>query len=296
MLAKLVTLVKSKTAIAVLGVVLVGGSGGAVAMAATTGHLSTLGINLNMSDSQTKTPESTESPDSHGHTTSVVGLLTACNTTATPNTISVKDKAGKSWTFVITTGANGTRFNGDTETASTTKGDNSANAGGASTGDHTGGASTSAHAAPTLADICATANIGARNVEVQATANGSSYDAWKVTLQGPASANHDSNSSDSKGGSTSGDNSGSEGSQATPEPKDYEGTVTAVSANGFTLTHNGASFTVVVTATTHFSNGASLATLQVNAHVSVAGTVSGSTLTATYIEVSAPDATSTANH
>ncbi len=64
--------------------------------------------------------------------------------------------------------------------------DTGANSGGASTGDTTGGASTSAAARtpPTLADVCATANIGARIVEVQATPDGANYDAWKVTLQG----------------------------------------------------------------------------------------------------------------
>jgi hypothetical protein len=259
-------------------------------MAATTGHLSPLGVDLGASTDQTKTPEKAETPDSHAHTTSVEGLLAACDTTATPNTISVTDKAGKSWTFVITTT---TKFNGDTESESSAKGDNSAHAGGASTGDHSGGASTgdtSAHAAPTLANVCATANIGARDVEVQATADATDstkLDAWKVTLQGPASSKNDGQSGDSTdhSGAGSSTGSGSEGSQSTPEARQYDGTVTAVSATGFTMTHNGVSYNVTVSATTHFSNGASLSALQVNAHVSVGGTLSGTSITATFVEV-----------
>lgn len=194
MLAKIATLAKSKAAIAVLGVVLVGGGSSAVAVAATTGHLSTLGVDLNSAGKSS-------SADSHAHTVGVEGLLVACNTTTTPNTISVKDKDGKSWTFVV---SSTTKFNGAVHTegsgstganaggASTAKGDNSANAGGASTN----------HTAATLADICATANLNTRDVQVQATPNGSAYDAWKVTLQGQGSANGGS-STDSNGGDSS---------------------------------------------------------------------------------------------
>lgn len=286
MLAKLATLVQSKTALAVLGVVLVGGGSGAVAVAATTGHLSTLGVNLSSAEG-TKTAESTETPDSHAHTTAVEGLLTGC----TANSISVKDSAGKPWTFVV---SSTTKYNGDTSTtgagASSAKGDNSANAGGASTG----GAST-AHAAPTLKDVCAFA--GARDVQVQATANGTEYDAWKVTLQGPGSAKSggDTSSSDSKGSTSESKGSSTDGQNA-PESKSFGGTVTAVSASGFTLSHDGVSVQVTVSATTHFSGASSLSALAVNSHVTVTGTLSGSTLTATSVEVSAPESTATSGN
>ena len=46
MLSKALTLVKSKAAAAVLGVLLVGGGGSAVAVAATQGHLNGLGLQL----------------------------------------------------------------------------------------------------------------------------------------------------------------------------------------------------------------------------------------------------------
>lgn len=228
MLGKLAMLIQSKTALAVLGVVLVGGSGGAVAAAAATGHLTTRGVNLNSETASTKTP------DSHAHTVGVEGLLVGCGA----NTLTVKDSAGKSWTFVVSAT---TKINGDTHVArsgasstpgagnshaggnsgvtgagaSSAKGNNSAHAGANSAkGDnssHAGGASAnganSAHSAPTLADVCTETNIGSRNVQVQATPDGANYDAWKVTLQGPGSANagaagDDSSNADS---SSSGD-------------------------------------------------------------------------------------------
>ncbi len=220
MLGKLALLIQSKTALAVLGVVLVGGSGGAVAAAAATGHLTAHGVNLNTESASTKTP------DSHAHTVGVEGLLTACSTTA--KTLTVKDSAGKSWTFVVSattkitgdthvasTGASGTPGAGNSQAGgnsggnSSAKGDNSAHAGDNSShaGGNSAGGDNSAHSAPTLADVCTATNIGSRHVQVQATPDGATYDAWKVTLQGPGSANagaagHDSSNADS---SSSGD-------------------------------------------------------------------------------------------
>lgn len=260
MLSKVLAVTHSKVALAVLGAVLVGGGGSAVAVAATTGHLSTLGVNV--ASEHSNSPSS----DSHAHTIGVEGLLTACSALTPPATITVND-GHKSWTFVVsaTTKINGdtnadTSHNGGNSTgagASSAKGDNSTHAGGASTGSastgagassakgdnsahagdnsaHTGGASSnagdnsanagdnSAHAAPTLADVCASANIGVRDVQVQATKNGSTYDAWKVTLQGPGSANGDGSSSgdssshgaDSNGASSNGASSNGASSNA----------------------------------------------------------------------------------
>jgi hypothetical protein len=243
MLGKLAMLIQSKTALAVLGVVLVGGSGGAVAAAAATGHLTTHGVNLNTESASTTTP------DSHAHTVGVEGLLTACSTTA--NTLTVKDSAGKSWTFVVSAT---TKFNGDTHPASngassaqgtdsshagghsdmtgagdsSAQGDNSAHAGdnsaqgdnSAHAGDNSAkgdnsahadgssaGSGTMTHSAPTLADVCTTTNIGSRNVQVQATPDGATFDAWKVTLQGPGNADAGAagNDSSNAGSNSSGD-------------------------------------------------------------------------------------------
>ena len=215
MLAKIAAIAQSKVALAALGVVLVGGGGGAVAVAATTGHLSTLGVNLNSEKSANAS--STETPDSHAHTMGVEGLLVSCSTTTPPATIVVKDSKGAQWTFNV---SDTTKFNGDTQTASqsagaqggssatgagasSAKGDNSAKGGSSSKGDN----SASAHAAPTLAQVCALA--GSRDVQVQATPNGSAYDAWKVTVQGPGSIKGDSSEggASTDGSSTKGDSS-----------------------------------------------------------------------------------------
>lgn len=258
MLAKIAAVAQSKVALAVLGVVLVGGGGSAVAVAATTGHLSTLGVNLN---SEKSDAQSTETPDSHAHTTGVEGLLVSCSATTLPASITVKDSKGASWTFAVSAT---TKFNGDTESesqgaagASSAKGDNSTHAGDGS--DHSGagsatgsGASSakgdsstqagdtgdnsthtgdnSAHTAPSLATICAFA--GKRDVEVQATQNGSGYDAWKVTVQGPGSVNgsSDGGSSDkgsssmggsSEGSSSAGDSSTKGAGSGVPTPTDH---------------------------------------------------------------------------
>ena len=304
MLAKLSTVLKSKVALAALGAIVVGGGGGAVAVAANTGHLQTLGINLNVG-SDTKSPDASETPDSHAHSVSVEGLLTACDTTDTPNTVSVTDKAGKSWTFIITST---TRFNGEQSSkhsggnsnGGASTGDNSAN-GGSSSGDNSanGGSSSSQASALTLADVCASANLNTRKVEVEATPDGANYDAWKVTLQGAPENNQNNGDNSGKGGdnsSNSGDSSsheGSDSSKASNEQNQVNGTVTSVGANSFTLQTANGTFTVNVSATTHFSGVDSLSALQTNSQVSVQGTVSGTTITAASVEVR--DSSSTPN-
>lgn len=242
MLEKVAAFAKTKAALALLGVAVVGGGGGAVAVAATSGHLSTMGVNLNTSNGD----------HNDGDHTSVEGLLTGC----TSSTLSVKDRDGKSWTFAVTST---TKFNGDVKSGTT--GDSSAKpeateAAGSETGDHSGtstGASTakgsesdhsgtstakgsesdhagsstgssSQHAGSstsndskgdtashqvTLAQVCAAANINTRDVQVQATKTSSGYTAEKVTLQGPGSANGDSSTGDSSKGDGSSSNEGS---------------------------------------------------------------------------------------
>ncbi|HET9109772.1 MAG TPA: hypothetical protein VFN78_02995 [Ktedonobacterales bacterium] len=233
MLSKIAAIAQSKVAVAALGVVLVGGGGGAVAVAATTGHLSTLGINLNSEKSPNA--QASETPDSHAHTVGVEGLLVSCSATTAPATIVVKDGKGVSWTFNVSAT---TKYNGDTETAShaaggsstdgagasSAKSDNSTHAGGSSTdgagassakGDNsTNAGDNSTHAAPTLAEVCAFA--GSRDVQVQATPNGSAHDAWKVTVEGPGSIKGDSSEggASTEGNSTRGSDS-SEGGSST---------------------------------------------------------------------------------
>lgn len=280
MLAKLTALAQSKTAIAVMGLVLVGGGSGAVAVAATTGHLKTLGVDLNVtgSNSADSKAAASETPDSHAHSIGVEGLLNSCSATTAPANLLVTDSHGKQWTFVVSAT---TKLNGDESGAnggaSTAKGDNSTNAGGASTG----GNSANAGPAMTLTTICAATNHG---VQVEATQNGTEYDAWKVTLQGRESSKSGSEGSSTESSSDKGSSSSDNSGQSSTESKSFEGTATGVSATGFTLTSHGVSYQVVLTATTHVSG-----TLAENSQVSVEGTLSGTTVTALYIEVSKPD-------
>ena len=237
MLEKVAAFAKTKAALALLGVAVVGGGGGAVAVAATSGHLSTMGVNLNTSNGD----------HNDGDHTSVEGLLTGC----TSSTLSVKDRDGKSWTFAVTST---TKFNGDVKSGTT--GDSSAKpeateAAGSETGDHSGtstGASTakgsesdhsgtstakgseSDHAGSstsndskgdteshevTLAQVCAAANINTRDVQVQATKTSSGYTAVKVTLQGHGDEKGDSSTGDSSKGDSSSSN---EGGSSTAKP------------------------------------------------------------------------------
>lgn len=275
MLTKLAAALHSKVAIAVLGVILVGGGGSAVAVAATTGHLTTLGIHLN-STAGSDSAKSTTTPDSHANTVGVEGLLTACDATA--NQISVTDSANKVWVFTVSAT---TTYNGDANTsqqgASSAQGDNSANAGSASDG----GAST-VHTAITLTELCTFVNT--RDVQVQATPDGANYDAWKVTLQGPGTSNSNGDSSSSNGSGSS-----SNGNSNAPAAKAFEGTVTAVSSSSFTLLSKGTSYQVTVTSTTVLQGASAVDAITLNSHAAVTGTLSGSTIAATTVVVSAPD-------
>jgi Domain of unknown function (DUF5666) len=85
MVSKALLVVKSKVALAVLGVVLVGGGGTAVAVAATGGHVPVLSALAG--HSTTKTADSGSDAASHAHTVSLEGVLKSYDATA--HTISV---------------------------------------------------------------------------------------------------------------------------------------------------------------------------------------------------------------
>ena len=234
MMPKLLTLVKSKTAVAVAGVLLVGGSGGAVAVAAQTGHLNGIGLQL------ATTKGDSSASDSNGEHAHAEGLLTACSTSGS---ISVTDEKGTVYTFNVTSD---TKFVGDTHesthegsstaggasTNGTTHGDSST-AGGASTnatthGDSsTAGEKSGANTASTftLSDLCALVNKV--KVQVQATAASSSDktpDAAKVTVEGPGTDNS-TDSNGSSGASTEG-TPGAEGTHTPEGTPGAEGTST----------------------------------------------------------------------
>jgi hypothetical protein len=160
MLTKLAALAHSKVALAIIGAALVGGTGTAAALAATSGHLP-----LTHAITQDKgTPEAKETPKAdsdHAHSVSVEGVLKAYN--AGGKTISVQAKDAKSPT-TIAVDAN-TKVNGEQ--------------------------------ASSLGDLAK--NIG-HDVQVQADkqSNGSLL-AWKITLQG-ADNGSDNNSGDDNDG------------------------------------------------------------------------------------------------
>lgn len=105
MTAKLLALVHNKIALAVIGVMLVGGSGAAVA-AATHGQL---GLASSAAAQSTHTSKADDNSGNHAHTVSIEGKLTAYDTNA--KTISVQTEDSKSPT-TIKVDAN-TRVNGE---------------------------------------------------------------------------------------------------------------------------------------------------------------------------------------
>ena len=102
MLAKVLTVVKSKAALAVLGVALVGG--GTVAAFAATGHQ--VPFTGNHADAAAKPDTAHNAHNKHGHTVSIEGVLKSYNAGA----ISVQSKDGTSTTITVNAD---TRINGD---------------------------------------------------------------------------------------------------------------------------------------------------------------------------------------
>lgn len=247
MLTKLTTLVKGKVAAAVIGVILVGGSGGAVAVAATQGHLN--GLGLQMASNQN---DSTETPDSHSKDGShAEGKLTACDTTA--NTIGVTDEHGTAFTFDVTSS---TKFVGEIH------------------GNDKGGSTSASNPTFGLTDLCALVNKVKVQVQATASTSGSTttFNADKITVEGSGT------------GDSSGDSTDKPESTETPDAQhDFSGTVGTVTGTSFTLTVNGVQYTV--DATNAKFDGGSLATLAAGAKVQVEGAASGTTITATNVEV-----------
>lgn len=177
MLAKALTVVKSKIALAVLGVALVGGGGSAVALAASSGHLSGLGLQMASSHGDSSTNGNQGKSNDRGH---AEGTLTACD--ATGGAITVTDEAGTATTFTVN--AN-TTFVGDIHE------------------NDSGGSTSASKPAFTLSDLCALVNKVKVQVQATTSTSGSTttYDATKVTVEGSDTTG---SSSDSSGGDSSG--------------------------------------------------------------------------------------------
>jgi hypothetical protein len=170
MLAKVLTVVKSKVALAVLGVILVGGGGGAVAAAASSGHLQGLGLQLGVSRGDSTHGKS----DNRGH---AEGMLTACDATA--GTITVTDAGGTASVFTVTST---TTFVGDIH------------------GNNKGGSTGASNPTFTLTDLCALVNKVKVQVQATASTSGSTttYDATKVTVEGQGTSGDGSSDSTGK--------------------------------------------------------------------------------------------------
>ncbi len=164
MLSKLATLVKSKAAAAVLGVLLVGGGGSAVALAASQGHLN--GVGLQMAASQKQA--SGKAGDNSGSTSRAhaEGMLTACSATS----IQVKDEHQGTVTFTVN---KDTRFNGHIH------------------GNDSNGATSASKPAFTIDSLCKLVNKVKVQVRGTAATSGgkTTKTATKVTVQGPGTAN-----------------------------------------------------------------------------------------------------------
>jgi len=248
MLSKVLAVVQSKAALAVLGVVLVGGGGSAVAFAATGHQLPFMGSQA----TATAKPDAThEANGNHAHTVSIEGVLKSYSGgTITVSASNVHSDDGKP---EATEKPDATEKPEATRTTTTTTMTITVN-------DKT---NVNGENASKLADL--SKNIGHR-VQVQADKQSDgSLVAWKVTVQGAdGQGGNNSSNNDGKG---SGD--GSTGAQTHV----LAGKVTSVGSGSFVMQlADGSTKTVTVNAQTAFRGSAhSLAELKANERVAVVG-------------------------
>jgi Domain of unknown function (DUF5666) len=207
-LGKAALVVKSKVALAVLGVLVAGGGGTTVALAAT-GHLPTLPTAQNSSHAS----DNQGNGDNHGHTVGLEGTLKAYDAGA--HTVSVLGQNATSATTITVNDQ--TQVNGDQAT--------------------------------TLSDLAT--NIG-HKVQVQSTKQSDgSLIAWKITVEGAQDTQ----------------------SQGSISRREFVGTVSSVTTNGFVIkTATGDLVTIVTQSRTSFAGGAS-STVKVGMRVEVQGAV-----------------------
>lgn len=254
MLTKVLALLNSKVALAVVGALVISGGGAAAVATAATGHVPILGTTVGQASSHTSTSTSAEvAAETHAHSQTFVGVLKSYDATA--HTISVQPRQGNPVTITVDAQ---TKVNG-------------------------------VHATQ-LSDL--TKDVG-HNVEVEATkaANGT-LTAWKVTVQGtPATAGADNSPDKGSQGSSdanqqSQDHSTGDNSQHS-EQRNVSGKVTAVTGTSFTMQSDSGSVTVTVSAQTRFTGIVNtLTSIKVGMSVSVTGTsTSSSTIAATVVTV-----------
>jgi uncharacterized protein DUF5666 len=281
-LATITTIVKSKAALAVLGAILVGGTGTAAAVAATTGHLGP----IQTPGFAHSTPGTDQGNGDHAHTISIEGILNslkACPSSvtqlvvtkaseSTEHDVQANDSTGDAAQATHAPEVNGTKTPEKTETPESGKP--------ATTGTETltvlvdSKTKVNGEHATTLADLCG--NTGHR-VQVQAEkGTDGTLTAWKVTLQG----------ADGSGNNAGG--TGDQGSQAGQDAS-VSGTVASVNSGKQTFiltTADGKTVTITVSAKTTFAGAAhGLSGLHAGQHVTVQGTrQSDGSIVATRVE------------
>ena len=275
MLSKVLSVVQSKAALAVLGVVLVGGGGTAAAYAATGHQLPLMGTQA----------QSTEKPDSanngnHAHSVSIEGVLKSAN----GSTITVSSTSGEQPDATdkpdATHAAEATEKPEATHAAEATEKPEATETSDKSEATKTPTTYTitvnkdtrvNGDQASTLADLAK--NVG-HKVEVQAEKQSDgSLVAWKVTVGGV------------EGGDSSHSTSG--GDNATSQTHVLSGTIKSVGTGSFVISVDGTSKTVTVNGQTQFRGMAhSAADLKAGVRVTVVGsTQTDGSFLATSVEV-----------
>lgn len=264
MLAKLVALIHSKVALAVVGVALVSGGGTAVAVAATGGHVPL--ISSIATTTKTSTTDTQNTTNNHAHTVAVEGVLKGYDAGA--HTLSIQTKDATTPTAVS--------VNGDTRVS----------------GEH----------ATSLADLAK--NIGhSVQVQADKQSDGSLL-AWKVTVQGANKSDNAGNGNsngDTHGngqgagsGQGAGQGSGDDHGPATTGDENSQrvvsGTIASVGGTSFEVTlESGGTATVSVTSSTHYAGVVhSLADLKTGMRVTAGGSAQADGgVIATVVEVDA---------
>ncbi len=280
MLSKVLSVVQSKAALAVLGVVLVGGGGTAAAYAATGHQLPLMGTQAQA----TEKPDATHTADNHAHTVSIEGVLKSSNG-STITVLSYGEKPDTTDAAQGTDAAKGTEVPDATKAPEATEAPEGTKAPEATKTPTTITITVNAQTringdgASTLADLAK--NIGHR-VQVQAEKQSDgSYVAWKVTVQGADSdGSHDGNGSTST----------SHVPTVTVQVNGLQGTIKSVSQGSIVIQlADGSTKTVYINAQTQFKgtyNGATSLKTGVKVNIQ-ATTQADGTLLATSIEVEA---------
>jgi hypothetical protein len=191
--AKVALLIHTKVGASIVAAVLVAGGGSAVALAATHGNLGQIGSALSSVTGHTDNDKRGDQDATHA---SAEGMLTAYTAPAgaAVGSITVKPEKGGALTFVITST---TKVNGY-HTSGTSDGEHGVAT--PSNGQHNNGTPTTRTGVDSqtlsLSELAAAVNKD--RVQVQANKSGSSWVAWKVTIEGLGN-DQDGQTGDSQG-------------------------------------------------------------------------------------------------